>query len=63
MEEFSRQLLDAAGKILPCRITIITFLAGINILLGIRGRLHAYESEYDFMHDLHASQIGVQFFI
>jgi hypothetical protein len=45
-------------------VLIDMFLLWIN---RPRVRLHVYESMYDFalnfMNDLHASQIGVQFFI
>jgi hypothetical protein len=29
----------------------------------VRGRLHVFNSAYDFMHDLHASQIRIKLFI
>jgi hypothetical protein len=33
------------------------------IKVRLRGRLHVYKSVYDYMHEWHASQIGIQFLI
>jgi hypothetical protein len=53
---------------------VISILKGVEIglaneigeLFCLRGRLHVYESVYDYaydlMHDFHARQIGIQFF-
>jgi hypothetical protein len=46
---------------------ILSSTACWSVVTTLRGHLHVYESvydsPYDFLHNLHASQIGFQFFI